>query len=608
MTGATFPPRRSRHDRYCLIAAAGLILALAAEACSVGLLGLSGWFIASSAVAGAAAYGMFSYLDPSGGVRAFALGRIITTYASRLALHSAALRKITAARLAFYDRIVAEASAHGSWAGQSLDRVLADADTDGMALLQATAPVVTAACMTVGGCAAIIIAGYPLPAAIVAMAAAACAALGAAAARHADRASKARAALRTELVTALEAWPEMASLGAAAQLAGRTTRQLNAVGDSLGVRAAAQARTAGAARAMSATAVALTAGAAAGQGAGAPALVFVTLTAVGVMANAGQLISAAEARVLARHAARRLADGDDAQPPPPSPGVEFRAAFDGHMLTVDACRLPGRPVRQIGFTVTAGQTLVVTGASGTGKTTLLNAIAAATSQPGRHPGTVTSVLADDYLFTGTVGSNIRLASPLTSGSDIDDLLAVLLLDRSAIGPATAVGDGGRDLSGGEQRRLHIARALAARPDVLLIDEPATGLDPPTANQVLAAARQRLPRAVLILAMHELPADTSVLGPDWAALSLDQDLPGHRRLVPAGQAVGELPGEEVLLAAAAPVARVPQHVHREAARRASDESAADRTERRVGGLSAEVVKGAHRYDPGLVQDCPPITGP
>jgi len=56
--------------------------------------------------------------------------------------------------------------------------------------------------------------------------------------------------------------------------------------------------------------------------------------------------------------------------------------------------------------------------------------------------------------------------------------------------------------------------------VLLIDEPVTSLDAFTASRVLAAARQCLPRAVLILAMHELPADTSVLGPDWAAMPLD----------------------------------------------------------------------------------------
>src|SRR5438132_9309962 len=144
------------------VSVAGLLLAVAAESCAVGLVGLSGWFIASSAVAGASAYSVFSYLAPSGGVRAFALGRIVTNYANRVVLHSAALRRISAARLRFYDRVAAEPGKHGTWSGQSLDRVMADADTAGMALIQATAPMVVTAAMTAGGCLAITLAGYPL--------------------------------------------------------------------------------------------------------------------------------------------------------------------------------------------------------------------------------------------------------------------------------------------------------------------------------------------------------------------------------------------------------------------------------------------------------------
>src|SRR5947209_15242030 len=146
----------------------GLTLAVLAETCSMGLLGLSGWFIASSAVAGASAYSTFSYLAPSGGVRAFALGRIVANYASRVVLHSAALRQISAARLRFYDRTAAEPSTHGTWSGQSLDRVMADADTKGMALIQATGPMIVAAAMTAGGCLAVVLAGYPLVAVVLA--------------------------------------------------------------------------------------------------------------------------------------------------------------------------------------------------------------------------------------------------------------------------------------------------------------------------------------------------------------------------------------------------------------------------------------------------------
>src|SRR2546421_5837403 len=142
---------RSGQSRPALVPVAGLIPAVLAECCSVGLVGLSGWFIASSAVAGASAYSVFSYVAPSGGVRAFALGRIATNYANRVVLHGEALRRISAARLGFYDRAAAEPSTHGAWSGQSLDRVMADADTTGMALIQATAPMVVTAALTAGG-------------------------------------------------------------------------------------------------------------------------------------------------------------------------------------------------------------------------------------------------------------------------------------------------------------------------------------------------------------------------------------------------------------------------------------------------------------------------
>ncbi len=523
MTTAALSPGRPRPSRYAAVSAAGLALAIAAEACSVGLLGLSGWFIASSAVAGATAYSTFSYLSPSGGVRAFALGRIVTGYASRVVLHSAALRRISAARLGFYDRAAAGPGVRGAWSGQLLDRVMADADTAGMALIRATAPVITTAAMTAAGCAVIAIAGYPMAAVIVAVAAAVCAALAAATARHAGDVSQARAGVRAELVTAVEAWPEMASLGAASQLIQRTMRRLAAFHGHQFRRAAARARTAGAARAVTAAAVLLTVALVAGRGAAVATVVFLALLSAGVMANAERLVPAAHARVLARQAGQRLITTDSQPVSPPSAGAAFSAAFDGRGLTVSGYRLPdaqARAGREMGFTAAAGQTLVVTGASGSGKTTLLNAIAAALRQSAHPPYVLTSVLADDYLFTGTVASNIRLASLAATDRDIEDLLAALMLDRSGLTPGTPTGTGGRNLSGGEQRRLHIARALATGPDVLLVDEPTTGLDTRTADHVLAAVRRRLPRAVLVLAMHELPADVDVLGPAWTAVSLD----------------------------------------------------------------------------------------
>src|ERR1700729_2402634 len=69
-----------------------LVLGLLAGGASVGLLALSGWFIAMSAVAGAGLAAGFSFFYPSAGVQALAFGRTALRYADRLVGHSAALR------------------------------------------------------------------------------------------------------------------------------------------------------------------------------------------------------------------------------------------------------------------------------------------------------------------------------------------------------------------------------------------------------------------------------------------------------------------------------------------------------------------------------------
>jgi ATP-binding cassette subfamily C protein CydC len=402
---------------------------------------------------------------------------------------------------------------------------MADADAKGLALIQATAPMTVAAAMTAAGCLAITLAGYPLVAVILAVAAAVCATLAICTARRMDDGSRTRSSLRIELVTAVGAWTEMASLGAADQLAHRTLQCLATFEDHRNQHAVRTARTLGAARAACAAALLLTVALAAESGATVSTLVFLALLAAGVMTNAERLVAAAEAWTLADQADERLASigGEEIHEPGRAPIL--RATCERRGLTVSDYWLPATPTRnarQIDLAVAAGRTLIVTGASGTGKTTLLDAIGTALRQPTNQaaPGVVTTVLADDYLFTGTVSTNVRLANPAASDDDVRDLLGSMLLDHGGLGPSTRIGVDGRDLSGGEQRRLHIARALATRPDVLLIDEPTTGLDTSTGTHVLTAIRARLPDAMLVLAMHEAPADPDAVGSGWTTVSLD----------------------------------------------------------------------------------------
>ena len=445
-------------------------------------------------------------------------------YANRVVLHSAGLRRIGTARLRFFDRVAADPATDGSWSGGSLDRVMADADTQGMALIQATTPVVVGAAMTVAGCLASALAGYPDVALVLAVAASVTAALAVSAARRADDGSSARGSLRTELVTAVGAWPEMASLGAADHLAQRTLGRLAAFEGRRTRQETMTARTLGTARGVTAVAVVLAVGIGGTGGGSVPTMVFLALLAAGVMRNAEQLVPAVAARTLARQATDRLTSSDATGTRSSDQPPTLQLTYDRGALTVSGYRLPETPIRRardIEFAVRAGETLVLTGASGSGKTTLLDAVATALQEwAADGPAVITSVLAEDYLFTGTVAGNIRLANPTATEDDIQDLLTATALDRSGLEPVTPVGVGGRDLSGGEQRRLHIARALATNPDVLLIDEPTAGLDLATATQVLTAVRRRLPRSVIVMAMHEPPGRPQLVGSPTSRLELD----------------------------------------------------------------------------------------
>ncbi|WP_406464834.1 ATP-binding cassette domain-containing protein [Streptomyces sp. NBC_01622] len=491
------------------LAAGGLVLAVVAELSSAGLLGLSGWFISACAVAGAATLSSFSYITPSGGVRAFALARVGGNYSKRLVLHAAALRRVATARAGLFDRAASTGRAQedGLWSGELLDRGMADADSAGMALIESTAPVAVTAALTIGAVLAVaastsLAAAAVLAAGVVGMAMIAHRTPNTA--REAEQHT--RKALRAELVTAVDAWTELASLGAAEQLAARTTVRLARLDTAREAAGRSRHRT------MLATsligAATLTAAVATGHAPDAPTFVFVALLALGVLAQAEQLAPAVEARATARAAHRRLITSVPTTASAPA-GAEIRAWSTEQGIGFADYHLPPtalRPGRVLGATVARGAMLVVTGRSGSGKSTLLRALASSLRQAndGRdgRPAVV-AVAADDHLFTGTLGSNWRLADAALTDDEIGERLAQLRLNDSGLTATTPVGPGGRQLSGGELRRVYLGRALARHPHVLIVDEPTTGLDDRTARHVLGILA-KLPDTTVVLALHDVP--------------------------------------------------------------------------------------------------------
>lgn len=142
-------------------------------------------------------------------------------------------------------------------------------------------------------------------------------------------------------------------------------------------------------------------------------------------------------------------------------------------------------LRDIRFTVDAGETVALQGPSGIGKTTLLRLIAGIDDAfDGRivRPDRLAMVFQEPTLLPWrSVIQNIVLVHP-ELGKDA----ARAALDRVGIGAKADLFPG--QMSLGQQRRLALARAFAAQPKALILDEPFVSLDPELAQEMLELAR------------------------------------------------------------------------------------------------------------------------
>jgi ATP-binding cassette subfamily C protein CydCD len=184
--------------------------------------------------------------------------------------------------------------------------------------------------------------------------------------------------------------------------------------------------------------------------------------------------------------------------------------------------------------------LLVRGPSGSGKSTLLALLMAALrprTGEYRLAQTLTATLSgvdirrpiawcpqDAHVFASTIRANLCLGLP-SGSTDVDGLLWTVL-ERVGLadlvaslpdGLDTYVGSGAARLSGGERRRLAVARTLLTDRDVILLDEPTAHLDPAAARALLADLRRGLRDRTVVCVTHdpfvEAPGDTVLdLGP------------------------------------------------------------------------------------------------
>jgi ATP-binding cassette subfamily B protein len=186
--------------------------------------------------------------------------------------------------------------------------------------------------------------------------------------------------------------------------------------------------------------------------------------------------------------------------------------------------VPDHPaLRHVSFVLKAGDTVGIVGPSGSGKSTIVqlllalrrptdgrvtaNGVATDSFDAASWASKVTLVPQEALLFDETVEDNVRCFRDGITHEDVVHALedAQLLDEMSALpdGLATVVGEGGKRLSGGQRQRLCIARALAGKPDLLILDEPTSALDPVSEEAIRQTLERLKGRMTIVIVAHRM---------------------------------------------------------------------------------------------------------
>ena len=178
-------------------------------------------------------------------------------------------------------------------------------------------------------------------------------------------------------------------------------------------------------------------------------------------------------------------------------------------------------LQNVDFEIMQNEIVALIGPSGSGKSTLLQLLTRAWDpQQGEillndSPiaslneaalrQTISVVPQRVHLFSATLRDNLLLASPGSSDEALSEILRRVGLEKllEDAGLNSWLGEGGRQLSGGELRRLAIARALLHDAPLVLLDEPTEGLDATTESQILELLAEMMCEKTVLMVTHRL---------------------------------------------------------------------------------------------------------
>jgi thiol reductant ABC exporter CydC subunit len=551
-------PARGERARLALSVA----LAAAAAAAAIGLLATSGYLISRAAQRPPILMLMVAIV----GVRAFGITRAVLRYAERLASHDLTLRQLARLRVRFYRGLAPLVpGALGVRSGDLLSRFVADVDALEDLYLRVVIPGSVSLVVIVG---ATVVATIMLPAAglavLVALALAALAPpwlSGAAVARAARRQAPARARLTSELIEGIDGASELAVSGRAEEHVRRLRQGDHALariarGDALAVAGAHVAGGVLAAAGLLALLLVAIPAVHAGALSGVllAALVFLLLAAYeSVLALSG----AARALRRSATAAGRLREIALVRPAVADPAEPAKLTGTGELCAQGvafryAPELPWT-LKDIHLRIARGEHVALVAPSGAGKSTLAELLVRF-HDPERGRVTldgqdmreltqrqirdaVVMCAQDCHAFNTSVRENLLLARRDASERDVRAALAAVELEEWALalpqGLDTLVGRDGELMSGGQRRRLALARALLADSRFLILDEPTAHLDPDLAARVMLGVQRACHDRGLLVITH----DTTTLGGFDRVVSLDGAQAGAGAGAGSGSGVG-----------------------------------------------------------------------
>lgn len=526
---------------------AGALLMAATLMAGVGLLTLSGWFITATAVTALAwAAGLSAALEvyvPGGGIRFFALSRTLARYFERLYNHDTVLRLLAELRVTLFRSLV---QLHGERqhqyrAAQWLNRLTRDIDTLDNLYLRLIAPPVVA---LLGVLLVALLVGVFLPFAGLLVLLSLVAVLVALTLGMAwwgrEQSSRIVSATDDLRVRAIEQMQGLAELSAwqvldrhQEDLKAREQRQ-SADRFLLECRGAwGQALASAGIQGTVVLLLVLVLIAFQRELISAPVMVMLPLAVMALAEGFAGLPSAFLQWGGTEAAARRLNEQRELEP---------KAAQDKlHSKTTERLSPASAPAltwqnislqrgafpifSNLNFTLAAGEKVAIVGPSGAGKSTLaalaaslikadsgtlcIGSVPLADIDPDVWREQIAVLTQNAHIFNDSLAANLRIAKPQATDGQLWEALAQVELEDKVRqfedGLETQLGEFGRQLSGGEARRVALARIFLRNPAWVILDEPLTGLDEGTATRIKEHLNRFLrDRAALLLA-HELDA-------------------------------------------------------------------------------------------------------